>query len=73
MNDTEQTVVVSVSELLTLRIENAALKMAQYQELYVKTLTAQRASVEEARREVSAPNEWIYDIDTRAFKPGATS
>lgn len=70
MNDLE--IASSVSELLALRIENAALKMAQYQELYLKTLALQRTAVEEARREVSASNEWVYDIDTRTFNPGAS-
>ena len=73
MNDTEPATIVNVSELLALRIENAALKMQQFETLYNKTWTEQRQSIEDARKEVSAPAEWVYDIGSRTFKPGATS
>lgn len=73
MNDTEATTIVNVSELHALRIENAALKMQQFEALYNKTAAEQRAHIDEARKEVAAPADWAYDLTSRTFKPGAVS
>lgn len=57
-----------VSELLALKIENTALRIQQFQALADKQVVEQRALIEAARLEVSAPADHVYNIQTTEFQ-----
>lgn len=59
---------MKVSELLALKIENTALRIQQFQALADKQVSEQRALIEAARAEVSAPADHVYNIQTAKFQ-----
>lgn len=59
------------SELLALKIENYGLRLAQLQAQSKIWIAEQNALIDEARKEVGAPEGHVYNLDTRQFQPPA--
>lgn len=57
-----------VSELLALKVENINLKLAQLQTAADKLVTERATLVEEARKEVDAPEGHLLNTATRLFQ-----
>jgi hypothetical protein len=62
---------MAVSELLAVKIELTVFKLRQLQTAAEQITAEQRALVEQARAEVGAPIDHVYDTDARAFQPPA--
>lgn len=59
---------MKVSELTALRIENTALKMESLQSKAALIYAEQARVIEEARAEVAASADALYNTDTREFQ-----
>lgn len=57
-----------VSELLALKIENSILKLQNLQQTHQQITAEQQAFIEQARTEVGAPPDHVYDVQARLFK-----
>ncbi len=57
-----------VSELLALKIENSVLKIQQLQAAGDRLMLEQKAFVEQARAEVGAPSDHVYNVALAEFQ-----
>jgi len=62
-----------VSELIAVKIELATIKIQQLQTTYAQVAGEQRSLIEQARQDVGAPPDHVYNLDTRSFHPPAPS